>query len=120
MNKPLWQPSAQQRENSLLMEFSKFINVKPTSFEDLWKWSVENPEKFWTKFWDFSKIIGNKGKEIIKIDKVFNKTKFFPDSKLNYAENILKKKTDDIAIGFLSESGYQEKISWKQLYTEVC
>ena len=92
MNKPLWQPSAQQRENSLLMEFSKFINVKPTSFEDLWKWSVENPEKFWTKFWDFSKIIGNKGKEIIKIDKVFNKTKFFPDSKLNYAENILKKR----------------------------
>ena len=69
----------------------KFINVKPTSFEDLWKWSVENPEKFWSKFWDFSKIIGDKGKEIIKIDKVFNKTKFFPDSKLNYAENILKK-----------------------------
>ena len=120
MNKPLWKPSVQQRENSLLMEFSKFINVKPKSFDDLWKWSVENPEKFWTKFWDFSKIIGDKGKEIIKIDKVFNKTKFFPDSKLNYSENILKKKTDDIAIGFLSESGYQEKISWKQLHAEVC
>ena len=120
MNKPLWQPSAQQRENSLLMEFSKFINFQPKSFYDLWKWSVENPETFWSKFWDFSKIIGDKGKEIIKINKVFNKTKFFSDSNLNYAENILKKRTDDIAIGFLSESGYQEKISWNQLYTEVC
>ena len=120
MNKPLWQPSAQQKENSLLMEFSKFINVQPKSFNDLWKWSVENPETFWSKFWDFSKIVGDKGKEIIKIDKVFNKTKFFPDSKLNYAENILKKRTDDIAIGFLSESGYQDKISWNQLHTEVC
>ena len=120
MNKPIWQPSAQQRENSLLMEFSKFVNLQPKSFNDLWKWSVEKPETFWSKFWDFSKIIGDKGKEIIKIDKIFNKTKFFSDSKLNYAENILKKRTDDIAIGFLSESGYQEKISWSQLYTEVC
>ena len=42
---------------------------------------------------------------------VFNKTKFFPDSKLNYSENILKKKTDDNAIGFLSESGYEESIT---------
>ena len=32
------------------------------------------------------------GKEIIKYNKTFNQTKFFPDSKINYAENILKKK----------------------------
>ena len=84
------------------------------------KWSTENPEIFWSKIWDFSNIIGDKGKEIIKYDKVFNKTKFFPDSKLNYAENILKKKTDEIAIGFMSENGFQEKITWKQLYLKVC
>ena len=75
---------------------------------------------FWSKFWDFSKIIGDKGKEIINFNEVFNKTRFFQDSKLNYSENILKKKTNEIAIGFLSESGYQEKITWNELYSKVC
>jgi acetoacetyl-CoA synthetase len=86
----------------------------------LWKWSVDHPEEFWSKFWDYSKIIGDKGKEIIKYNKIFNKTNFFPDSKLNYSENILKKKSSEIAISFLSEKGFEEEISWKQLYGKVC
>ncbi len=120
MNKPLWQPSLKKKENSLLMEFSKFVNLKPTSFYDIWKWSVENPKIFWSKFWDFSKIVGVKGAKIIQHNEIFNKTKFFPDAKLNYAENLIKKKTDEVAIGFLSESGYREKITWKELYLKVC
>ena len=120
MNKPLWQPSTDKRENSLLMDFCKFVELNPKSFNSVWKWSVENPKIFWSKFWDFSKIIGDKGKEIIDYNEVFNRTRFFQDSKLNYSENILKKKTNEIAIGFLSESGYQEKISWNELYSKVC
>tara|TARA_X000001036_G_scaffold80327_1_gene72025 strand:+ start:117 stop:2039 length:1923 start_codon:yes stop_codon:yes gene_type:complete len=120
MNKPLWQPSDLKKENSLLKEFLKFIELKLNNFEDIWKWSVENPELFWSKFWDYSKIIGDKGNETIKIHKIFNKTKFFPDSKLNYSENILRKKSDKIAIGFLSENGYEENISWNELYKKVC
>ena len=120
MNKPLWQPSTDKRENSLLMDFCKFVELNPKSFNSVWKWSVENPRIFWSKFWDFSKIIGDKGKEIINFNEVFNRTRFFQDSKLNYSENILKKKTNEIAIGFLSESGYQEKISWNELYSKVC
>jgi len=121
MNVPLWKPTNQKKEDSLLKDFSKFINLKTSNnFKDLWKWSVENPEIFWSKFWDYSKIIGEKGKETILKDKVFNKTKFFPDSKLNYSENILKKKSDLNAIGFLSESGYEENITWNDLYKKVC
>ena len=120
MNKPLWQPSSDKRENSLLMDFCKFVELNPKSFNSVWKWSVENPKIFWSKFWDFSKIIGDKGKEIINFNEVFNRTRFFQDSKLNYSENILKKKSNEIAIGFLSESGYQEKITWNELYSKVC
>ena len=43
-----------------------------------------------------------------KYNEIFNETKFFPDSKLNYAENILKKRTSEVAINFLSEN----KIIW--------
>ena len=106
MNKPLWQPSKKLKQNSILQDFCHYINFKSSSnFKELWQWSVKNPEEFWSKFWDYSKIIGDKGSVIIKKDKVFNKSKFFPDSKLNYAENILKKKSNNIAITFLSEKG---------------
>ena len=90
MNKHLWQPSGQKIKDSRLLNFSKFVGFKSeNNFKKLWKWSVANPEIFWTKFWDYSKIIGDKGKEIIRKDKVFNKTKFFPDSRVNYSENNL-------------------------------
>ena len=121
MNKPLWQPSQKLKQESILQDFCKFIDFKSSdSFKELWQWSVKNPEEFWSKFWDYSKIIGDKGSEIIKKDKIFNKSKFFPDSKLNYAENILKKKSNDIAINFLSEKGFEEHITWNNLYEKVC
>jgi len=121
MNKPLWRPSDKKIQNSVLEDFTKFVDFKSNkNFKNFWKWSVDNPELFWSKFWDYSGIIGDKGKEIIKKNKVFNKTKFFPDSKINYSENILKKKNDDVAINFLSESGFEENITWKLLYEKVC
>ena len=121
MNKPLWQPSKELKENSLLQDFCKSINFQSNyNFKNLWEWSIKKPEQFWSSFWDFSKIIGDKGKEIIKKENVFNKTKFFPDSKLNYTENILKKKSDEVAINFLSEKGNEEKITWNQLHEKVC
>ena len=121
MNKPLWQTSRKLKQESILQDFCKFIDFKSSgSFKELWQWSVKNPEEFWSKFWDYSKIIGEKGSEILKKDKIFNKSKFFPDSKLNYAENILKKKSNDIAINFLSEKGFEEHITWNNLYEKVC
>jgi acetoacetyl-CoA synthetase len=121
MNKPLWQPSEKLKDNSLLREFCRFINFKsPKNFKEIWQWSIDNPEEFWSKFWDYSKIIGDKGSKIIIKNKVFNKTKFFSDSKLNYAENILRKKSNELAINFLSEKGFEENIKWNNLYKKVC
>tara|TARA_B100001057_G_scaffold441122_1_gene475492 strand:- start:348 stop:2273 length:1926 start_codon:yes stop_codon:yes gene_type:complete len=121
MNKPLWQPSEKLKDNSLLREFCRFINFRsPKNFKEIWQWSIDNPEEFWSKFWDYSKIIGDKGSKIIIKNKVFNKTKFFSDSKLNYAENILRKKSNELAINFLSEKGFEENIKWNNLYKKVC
>ena len=121
MNKSLWKPSEQKKQESLLEDFSKFVNFDSNhNFKSLWEWSVKNKEEFWSKFWDYSKIIGDKGKEVIRKNKIFNETKFFPDSKINYAENILKKKNNDCAIHFLSEKGFEESITWKDLYEKVC
>ncbi len=121
MKKPLWQPSEKLKENSLLRDFCRFINLKSSNnFKEIWQWSIDNPYEFWSKFWDYSKIIGDKGAEVIKKNQVFNKTKFFYDSKLNYAENILRKKSDQLAINFLSEKGFEENITWNELFEKVC
>ena len=73
------------------------------NFKDLWKWSVDKPEIFWSEFWDFSEIIGEKGNEILRKNKIFNKNILFPNAKLNYTENLIQKRNDDLAINFLSE-----------------
>ena len=117
----LWKPSSSLVKNSVLNQFIKYLGLNfNNDFKKIWEWSVEHPDIFWSKFWDFSKIIGNKGDEIIKKDKIFNRFKFFPDSKINYCENILKKKSKNIAINFLSEKGFEEKITWEELYKKVC
>ena len=117
----LWKPTESQVQNSLLKKFTENLELKVSNdFEKLWKWTVENPEVFWSKFWDFSKIIGHKGKEVIRKNEEFYETIFFPDSKINYSENILKKREKKIAISFLSETGQEESITWEILYEKVC
>jgi len=121
MNNFLWKPDNEKVRNSVLSDFTRYVNLdSENNFKKVWEWSVANPEIFWSKFWDYSEIIGDKGKVIIKKNKIFNKTKFFPDSRINYSENILKKKNDEIAINFLSETGFEENITWNQLYERVC
>ena len=69
MNKPLWQPSKKLKQDSILQDFCHYINFKsPGNFKELWQWSVKNPEEFWSTFWDYSKIIGDKGSVIIQKD----------------------------------------------------
>ena len=80
------------------------------SFLELYKWSIKNPENFWSDCWDYTQIIGTKGKEVITKNKVFHKNKFFKDSKLNFAENLLFKNTDDLAIHSLKECGFKENV----------
>ena len=62
MDNYLWQPSEKKKANSNLEEFTKFIDFESNkNFKNLWKWSVSDTATFWSKFWDYSKIIGDKG-----------------------------------------------------------
>ena len=118
MNEILWKPSEKKIKNSRLLDFSNFINFKNKSnFKLLWEWSVLNPEIFWSKFWDYSNIIGDKGKEIIRKHKIFNKTKFFPDSKINYSENIFKKKIMKLQLTFYLRQA-TKKVLHGKIYTK--
>ena len=68
--KLLWKPSTKVVNESNLNYFARYLGINfENDFKKLWEWSVENPDIFWSKFWDFSKIIGEKGTEIIRYNK---------------------------------------------------
>ena len=88
--KLLWQPTESRVKSSILERFCNHLEEKKVlkinkNFKDLWKWTVNEPEIFWSEFWDFSQIIGEKGSVVLKKNKTFNKNVFFPEGKLNYA-----------------------------------
>jgi acetoacetyl-CoA synthetase len=123
-NTQLWTASAETIKNSNIKKFSNLIEKKyninfENNFQKLHKWSVNNLEKFWSEYWDFGEIRGDKGSQIISKDKIFHRNKFFKDSKLNFAENLLSKNNDEIAIHSLKENGEHENISWEQLNINV-
>ena len=124
MKKYLWKLNNKKLNKTNLFLYSKFINKNfkvdvVADFNKLWKWSIENPKHFWNSIWDFTKIKGSKGNIILKKSKIFYKNKFFPQAKLNYAQNILIKKNNKPAIIFKSENGYRTSITWKNLNLSV-
>jgi acetoacetyl-CoA synthetase len=68
MSKKLWEASIQQKKNSNLFKFEKFISKKfkkkfHQNYSKILKWSIKNSPDFWNSFWDFSQIKGIKGKK---------------------------------------------------------
>jgi len=124
MNKKLWEASKQQKNNSNLSKFEKFISIKykknfSKNFEKIHNWSVKNPDNFWSSVWDYSKIKGTKNKIKSKKYTKFFKNIFLPKSRLNFTENLLSKNNNDKAITFISENGFREIKNWKELNVNV-
>ncbi|MDC1245372.1 acetoacetate--CoA ligase [Pelagibacteraceae bacterium] len=124
MKQKLWEASSSQKKNSLLSKYEQFISKKfkknfNQRYENILKWSIKNPGNFWSSIWDFSEIKGYKSKLKIKKSKIFYKNKFLPNSKLNFAENLLSKNNKDKAITFISENGFREERSWQELNLNV-
>ena len=124
MDTYLWKINKEKLSKTNLFLYSNFIkqNFKIDTNEDfnkIWKWSVDNPKIFWKSIWDFTKVKGDLGNSLLQKSDIFYKNKFFPDAKLSYAENLLKKRDTKSAIIFKSENGYRTSLSWKDLYSNV-
>ncbi|MDC1485753.1 acetoacetate--CoA ligase [Pelagibacteraceae bacterium] len=116
----LWTPSKNLKNKSNLFKFEKFISKKykinfNLNYKKILKWSIKNSPDFWDSIWDFCKVKGIKGKKKIVKSKIFYKNNFFPDHKLNFAENLLSKNNSSKAITFISENGFKEIKTWKNL-----
>ena len=120
----LWRPSSKIKEESNLNQFIKnFVdelkNQSDVKYEELWKWSIEKPEKFWNSIWDYSNVLGEKGEILLKDKDKMPGARFFPNAKLNYTENVLKNKNEPLAIISEREDGLKSKISTLELKDKV-
>ena len=123
-NPVLWSPSDERIKSSQMYKFIKIINEKNNiniqNFTDLHTWSIENKADFWSAIWDFFDVIGSKGMEpyIDPINQMPG-SKFFPNGKVNYAENMLSGDVSGPAIVFKSEDKIRKEVSWKELKVQV-
>jgi len=120
MPKKLWEASLKQKKNSILFSFENYITKKlnkkfDNNFQKILEWSIKNSPEFWSFFWDFSQIKGKKSNKKIKKSKIFYKNLFLPNSKLNFANNLLSKKNNEKAITFISENNFREERTWAKL-----
>ena len=123
MPKKLWEPSKELIKNSNLFAYEKFISKYykynfSRNYKKLLKWSVKNPKDFWNSIWEYFEVVGKKTDKF-KLTKDLINSKFFVNSKLNFAENLLAKNSNQKAITFVSENGYREQKSWKELNIDV-
>ena len=122
-SKILWKAKQSQKNKSNLFRYEKFLSSKykfiaTQNYKKLHKWSIDNPKKFWSSIWDFSKVKGVKNNKYKK-SKIFFKNKFLRNSKLNFAENLLSKNDDKKAITFISENGFKKVRTWRELNRNV-
>ena len=121
---PLWQPSADRMAGSNIVAFmreaEKRWSVSLPDYEALWRWSVDRPENFWTLVWDFCGIVAEtRGDRVIADGDAMPGARFFPDARLSFAQNLMRRRDDTPALIFKGEDRVKRQISWAQLYDEV-
>lgn len=124
MTTPLWQPHEDAIQNSNMMRFMHFINERDgqslSDFDGLYQYSLNQAEQFWSLLWDFTGIVGDKGKApYIENGDQLLEAKFFPHASLNFAENLLRAEREGDALIFWGEDKVKRKMSWGALKSQV-
>ena len=116
---PLWQPSASRIAASHLTAFSKLAaladNRAYPDYASLWQGSVSQPGRFWNHVWDYCSVVGDKGSIALQHDGNMRDARFFPEASLNYAENLLRRRDDSLAVTFWGEDQVKRELSWWEL-----
>lgn len=121
---PLWTPSSNSISTTRMWAFMQSVNQKYNlnliDYAGLWQWSVDNHEDFWSEFWDFADIIAEKkGTQVLKDAEKMPGAKWFPEARLNFAENLLRYRDQQEAIVFRGEDLRRVSYSYAEIYTAV-
>ena len=104
---------------SFIAEVNRQHRLDLKTYHDLHAWSVTQRAAFWDLLWDFGGVIGDKGARVLVDPDKMPGAKFFPDARLNFAENLLRRTDDSAAIIFRGEDKAGGQLTWAQLQTLV-
>ena len=122
--KSLWKPSEEFKSQSNLRSYENWLHDQKglsfESYEELWRWSVDNVEEFWESLWHYFDIKQYQGYHQVLSGSQMPGYRWFEGATLNYAEHIFRNKSDHRpALIFQSEQGEPAYISWKKLEDDV-
>ena len=124
MSEPLWQPSASRVESARISAFIRQVNddwgTDLAGYPALYDFSLEEMEKFWESLWRFAGVIADPapGSVLVDGDKMPG-AQFYPDARLNFAENLLRRRDGADAMVFWGEDKVKRRLSFAEVYDQV-
>ena len=120
----LWEPSAELVERSRLREFIRWLErergLEFGGYGELWQWSVDDLEGFWSATWEFFGVQADGEAEPALAAAEMPGARWFPNTSLNYAEHVFAGKDDDaVAILHASELRELGELTWGELCAQV-
>jgi len=124
MRTPLWTPSQPRKDQANMTRFMEKVNARQNlslhTYPELYQWSIENISEFWAAVWDFADIKASRHYDQVIDDlKKFPGAKWFPGARLNFAENLLRYRDDQLAFIFRGETQTTRRMTYAELYDAV-
>ena len=124
MSKLLWEPSEEVKKKANITRFIKFVNkkhgLKINSYDELYQWSIEKIPDFWAAMWEFVPIKASKKyNEVVDDLTKFPGAKWFGGARLNFAENLLRYRDNNVAFIFRGETQKSARMTYAELYASV-
>jgi len=119
----IWAPGPVRRQTANIKRFIDLLRTElDPNIQDYWslyQFSIEQPENFWRAMWDFGAVVGKPGNKVLQDAGLMPGAKWFPEARLNFAENLLRFRDDQAALVFCSETGERRQLSYAELHREV-
>ena len=121
---PVWEPTPERIERSNMTAFMRGLHdkwgVAVADYAQLYRFSIDHPARFWTFVWEFCGVIAQRRGDVVVQDITrMPGARWFPEARLNLAENLLRRRDDADALVALSETGAVTRLSFGALYAEV-
>ncbi len=122
--KPLWEPSQARIAGANVTAFARAAirewGLKFNTYPAFYQWSVDAPEQFWSSLWQYAGVkAGARGARVLVHGERMPGAQWFPDARLNFAENLLRRRDAADAMVFWGEDKVQRRMSNAELHAGV-
>src|SRR5689334_8406379 len=120
----LWRPSAARVADANLTRFMRCLNARRAlrlhDYAQLHEWSLSSPDAFWAELARFADVRANWGSgAVIENPTSMPGARFFADTQLNFAHNLLRYDDEQPALIFRNERGTRRTLSYRELRVQV-